>query len=303
MENHEIAKVLDEVADMLEVSEDNFFRVRAYRNAARTIRDFPTPLARMNAEELQELPGIGAELAGKITGLIKTGELQLHRQLSNKVPAGLVALTHLPGLGPKRVRLLSHKLRIRDLKDLKRAIEGGRLRAARGFGPKICDGLAAAIIRQAQAPKARTLYPEAAAIANQLVEHLRGAPGVARLDAAGSLRRRKETVGDLDIVAAAVDAAPVMDRLVGFSGVKHVLDRGATKTNVVLAGGFHVDLRVVSPESYGAALLYFTGSQAHDIHLRRIAQEREMLLTNTACFAAKARRRSRGEGRLQSAWP
>jgi DNA polymerase (family 10) len=289
MENHEIAKVLDEVADMLEVSEDNFFRVRAYRNAARTIRDFPTPLARMSSEELQDLPGIGEDLAGKITVLIKSGELPLHRQLSHKVPPGLVALTHLPGLGPKRVRLLSHKLRIRDLKDLKRAIEGGRLRAVRGFGPKICDSLAAAIIRQAQAPKARMLYSEAAAIANKLLDHLRGARAVARLDAAGSVRRRKETIGDLDIVAAAADPGAIMDRLVSFSGVKEVLDKGETKTAVVLAGDVQVDLRVVPPESYGAALLYFTGSQAHDIHLRRIAQERGMLLNEYGLFRGKRR--------------
>jgi DNA polymerase (family 10) len=289
MENHEIANVLDEVADLLEVSEDNFFRVRAYRNAARTIRDFPTPLARMSAEDLQELPGIGADLAGKIATLITTGELPLHRQLTHKVPPGLVALTRLPGLGPKRVRLLSQKLRIRDLKDLKRALEDGRLRAVRGFGPKICDTLAAAIARQAEAPRTRTLYPEAAAIAHKLVEHLRGAPGVVRIDAAGSLRRRKDTIGDLDIVAAAADPAPVMDRLVQYSGVKQVLEKGETRTSVALAADFHVDLRVVPPQSYGAALLYFTGSQAHDIHLRRLAQERGMLLNEYGLFRGKKR--------------
>jgi DNA polymerase (family 10) len=284
MQNHEVAKVLDEVADMLEVSEDNFFRVRAYRNAARTVRDHPHPLAQMDDKQLRGLPGIGADLAAKLATLIKTGDFELHRELTQEISPGLIELLRLPSLGPKRVRLLSERLRIRDVNDLKNAIEAGALRTVRGFGPKMEKQLAAALTEEHQAEKPRLMFSAAAQSARSLLAYLRQSSAVEQVEVAGSFRRKKDTVGDLDLLAISTAPAAVMDRLVRFAGIKRVLGQGETKSSVVLSGDLQVDLRVVARESYGAALVYFTGSQAHCIHLRRLAQSAGMLLNEYGLF-------------------
>jgi DNA polymerase (family X) len=284
MQNHEIAKMLDEVADMLEVSEDNFFRVRAYRNVARTVRDHPHPLAQMNAEQLRELPGVGADLAGKLETLIKTGDFEVHRDLTRKIPPGLIELLRLPALGPKRVRLLNEKLRIRDVKDLKKAIEAGALRTVRGFGPKMEQQLTAALAEEKPEAKERLMFSEAAQSAAALLGYLRNERAVEQAEVAGSFRRRKDTIGDLDILVVSDAPEAVMDHLARYSGIKQVLGKGDTKSSVVLSGGLQVDLRVVPRESYGAAMVYFSGSQAHCIHLRRVAQSAGMLLNEYGLF-------------------
>ncbi len=289
MQNHEIAKILDEVADMLEVSEDNFFRVRAYRNAARTVHDHPVPLSEMDDKQLKSLPGIGADLAGKLADLIRTGDFKVHRELTAKIPHGLIELLRLPGLGPKRVRLLNEKLRVRDVKDLKQAIEAGALRTVRGFGPKMERQLVEALAGKKPAAAPRLMYAEAAQSADALLAHLRDARAVERVEVAGSFRRRKETVGDLDMLAISTTPAAVMDHFARFSGIEKVLGKGETKSSVVLRGGLQVDLRVVPRESYGAALVYFTGSKAHCIHLRRVAQSAGMLLNEYGLFRGEER--------------
>lgn len=284
MQNHEIARILDEVADLLEVSEDNFFRVRAYRNAARMVHDHPHPLAQMDDQQLRELPGIGADLAAKLASLISTGDFELHRELIRKISPGLIELLRLPNLGPKRVRLLSERLRIRDVNDLKNAIEAGALRTVRGFGPKMETQLAAALADDRQAVKPRLMFSEAARSAQALLDYLRQSPAVEQVEVAGSFRRRKDTVGDLDLLAISTAPEAVMDRLVHFAGIKQVLGQGDTKSSVVLSGGLQVDLRVVPRESYGAAMVYFTGSKAHCVHLRRVAQSAGMLLNEYGLF-------------------
>lgn len=301
MQNSEIAKVLDEIADMLEVSEDDFFRVRAYRNAARTVRDHPAPLSEMNAESLRELPGIGADLAGKIGAIVQTGDLPLHRQLAKKIPPSLLQLTRLPAMGPKRVRLLKNRLHIRDVATLKRAIDTGKLRTLRGFGPKIAQRWLDAMAEQTPVVKPRMLYAEAALTAHNLLGYLRDAPGIGQLEPAGSFRRRKETVGDLDLLAVASDAGPVMDRLVKFADVKEIVGKGETKATIVLHSGLQVDLRVVAAGSYGAAMVYFTGSPAHGIHLRKIAQDRGMLLNEYGLFRGKRKVAGATEEEIYSA--
>jgi len=295
MQNHEIAKILDEVADMIEVSEDNFFRVRAYRNAARTVHDHPVPLSEMDDKQLKELPGIGADLAGKLADLIKTGDFKVHRDLTAKIPHGLIELLRLPGLGPKRVRLLNEKLRIRDVKDLKQAIEAGALRTVRGFGPKMEQHLVEALASEKQAAAPRLMYAEAAQSADALLAHLRHARAVEQVEVAGSFRRRKETVGDLDMLAISTAPEAVMDHFARFSGIEKVLGKGETKSSVVLRGGLQVDLRVVPRKSYGAALVYFTGSKAHCIHLRRVAQNAGMLLNEYGLFRGEERVAGAGE--------
>jgi DNA polymerase (family 10) len=284
MQNHEIANIFDEVADMLEVSEDNFFRVRAYRNAARTIRDCSKQLADMRPEAIQELPGIGADLADKIATILKTGALPLHRELQRKVTPGLIELLRVPGLGPKRVRALGDKLKVRNLSDLKKAAQSGAVATLRGFGPKMQHQILQHLTELERHPAVRTLYSEAALVVEQLFAHMRKSRAVERIEAAGSFRRRKETVGDLDLLAISSKPAAVMDQLVSFPGVAEVVAKGETKTSVALNGGLHVDLRVVPRQSYGAAMVYFTGSQAHGVHLRRIAQKQGLLLNEYGLY-------------------
>lgn len=285
MQNHEIASVFDEIADMLEVGQDaNFFRIRAYRNGARAIRDHPAPLAGLDPEQLGEIPGIGADLAQKIATLLKTGNLPLHRELKRKVPAGLMELLRIPGLGPKRVRLLSERLKVRDPADLKRAAEAGALRTVRGFGPKLEEHILQSLARHEAQGAKRLQYADAARIAEELLAHLRRSSAVEQLETAGSFRRKRDTVGDLDLLAVSAHPERVVERFVAFPRVKQVLGTGDTKASVVLNGGLQVDLRVVPRESYGAALVYFTGSKAHGVHLRRIAQTRGLLLNEYGLY-------------------
>jgi DNA polymerase (family X) len=284
MQNEEVAKVLDEIADMLEVGGANFFRVRAYRNAARAIHDQPVPVANLNPEEIDEIPGIGADLAGKITMLAKTGELPLHRELARQFPPEILELRNISGLGPKRVKVLIDRLRIHGREDLQRAARSGKLRTIKGFGPKIEEKILESLARREGGEGKRILYVEAARIAARLVDHLRQCLAIKELEVAGSFRRRRETVGDLDVVASAARPESAMTHFTSFPGVKQVVGAGDTKTTVVLKSGLQLDLRVVPPQSFGAALAYFTGSKSHNIHLRRIAQGRGLLLNEYGLF-------------------
>src|SRR5579875_2515225 len=289
MQNHEIAAILDETADLIEVSEDNFFRVRAYRNAARTIRNHPVALAQMDSRQIRALPGIGADMAAKIESIIQTGDFQVHRDLAARIPPGLIQLLRLPGLGPKRVQLLNQRLHVRDIDDLKKAVAAGALRSVRGFGPKLERQLSQALAQEKPAEKPRLMLAAAVQTANALVSYLKQCAAVEHLEVAGSLRRRKETVGDLDVLALSADPATVMDHLVRFARIKQVQGKGETRCSVMLADGLQVDLGVVARESYGAAMVYFTGSQAHCVHLRRLAQARGMLLNEYGLFRGDER--------------
>jgi DNA polymerase (family X) len=288
MDNYEIAKVLDETADMLEVAGGNFFRVRAYRNAARTIRDQTAQVADLSVEQIDEIPGIGADLAGKITTIVKTGEMPLHHELASKFPPQLLELRDIPGLGPKRLKLLIDLLQIRDRGDLERAIKSEALQKIRGFGPKIEQQIRESLSRREPVQSKRILYAEATRIAAHIAAHLRKCEAIRELELAGSFRRRQETIGDLDVVAAAADSAAVMGHFTAFPGITKVIGSGETKTSVVLKGGLQVDLRVVPAKSFGAALAYFTGSKSHNVHLRRIAQTRGLLLNEYGLFRGDA---------------
>ena len=287
MQNDEIAKVLDEIGEMLELGGENFFRVRAYHNAARAIRDQPVAVAELSPEQIDEIPGIGADLAGKVTTLIKTGELPLHRELSAKFPKEILELTNIPGLGPKRVKVLADLLHIHGRDDLERAVRSGKLRTIKGFGARSEERILEALARTTGGEDKRILYPEAAAIADRLVAHLRKSKAIKDLEVAGSFRRKRETVGDLDVVVSATDYEPCMRQLKSFAEVSRVLLSGETKVTVVLKSGLQVDLRVVPANSFGAALLYSTGSKAHNIHLRRIAQGMGLLLNEYGLFLDK----------------
>jgi DNA polymerase (family 10) len=283
--NADIAAAFERVADLLELQDANPFRVRAYRNAARRIGELKLDLAARVAagEGLPKLPGIGTDLAGKIEELAKTGRLALLERLQRQVPAGVTELLQVPGLGPKRVRALYEELHVHSLPQLLRAARDGRIRALPGFGEKTERRIAEAIAARLAAGK-RFKLAVAAQYAAVLIEHLRRAPSVREVVAAGSLRRAKETVGDIDLLATADDGAAVVRHFTRHPDAAQVLAAGDTRGSIVLRSGLQVDLRVVPPASFGAALLYFTGSKARNIRLRNLAQERGLKLNEYGLF-------------------
>jgi DNA polymerase (family 10) len=286
IQNAEIAAMFDQTADLLEIKGENQFRVRAYRRAARTIEGLPKSVGNLLSAgtDLSELPGIGKDLAGKIADIVKTGHFDLLDSLKKKLPGQLGDMAALPGLGPKRIKLLYDKLKVRTLDDLRRIIKTGRLHELRGFGPVIEKKLSAALGKPPAEKRFKLSVAEAEA--NALVAFLRD---YGRVIVAGSYRRRRDTVGDLDVLVTAKDGAAVGDKLVGYENVAEILAHGPTRTTVVLRSGLQVDIRAVPEDSYGAALLYFTGSKAHNIALRSLANERDWKLNEYGLFAGKRR--------------
>jgi DNA polymerase (family 10) len=285
VDNVEIARTLAEVADILEIQGENTFRIRAYRNAVRTVEVQTVPLARLveQGSPLTQLPGIGKEMASHLREMVTTGTLGYRDELLAKFPRALIELMRLPGLGPKKARRLWDELEIQSVEALEEAGKAGRIAALSGFGEKsqqkILEG-----IQEFRQRGERRLLVEAERYVRPLLAFLQGAPGVLRLEAAGSYRRRKETVGDIDLLAAADEPGPVMERFLAYPQVEKVLGTGDTKTSVVLGAGLQVDLRVVPPDCYGAALVYFTGSKEHNVKLRRRGVERGFKISEYGVF-------------------
>lgn len=286
--NADIAAVFDEMADLLEIHGENPFRIRAYRTAARTMRDLGRDAKALleAGQDLSELPGIGEDLAGKIREIVATGSLRQLRQARRRVPAGLVELLKLPGLGPKRVLALHRKLRVRTLADLARAARAGRVRAIPGFGEKTETAVLRAIESRSAAPR-RFKLAEAAPYADGLAAYLREVPGVKQVVVAGSFRRFRETVGDLDLLVTAGGKSPAMSRLAKYDEVREVRAQGSTRSTVILRSGIQVDVRVVPPESFGAALVYFTGSKSHNIALRQLGIRHGLKINEYGVFRGK----------------
>jgi len=303
MENPEVAQVFDEVADLLEIQGANPFRVRAYRTAARAIRDLTEPLTEIAHDpqrKLQDLPGIGKDLAGKIAAGLQTGRFPFLEELRQQVPAGLRELLRVPGLGPKKSLTLFQQLHIDTPEKLRQAAQEHRLRELKGFGAKTEDHILQGLANLDQISR-RMYLAEAKVYADAVTRHLQQTSGVRHVTVAGSFRRRKETVGDLDVLATCADPSAVMDRLAGFEGVAEVLAKGETKMTVRLRIGLQVDLRVVPEESYGAALQYFTGCKSHNIALRRRAQERHLKINEYGVFRGSKRVAGRTEEEVYQA--
>lgn len=293
VENAEVARLFRELADLLEIEGANPFRVRAYRNAARTVEDLPEPIeewARRTPQRLKELPGIGDDLAEKIVEIVETGKLGAIAEAGRATPKHLPDLLRIRGLGPKRVRALHDALGVKTLKQLERAAKAGRVRAIRGFGAKTEARILEALAHRAASDgDRRFLRPVAAEYGETFLRHLRRVPGVRRAEIAGSFRRRRETVGDLDILVDAEDAEPVADAFVTYPEVEDVLEHGATRSSVRLRSGLQVDLRVLPAESYGAGLHYFTGSKAHNIAIRRLGRQRGLKVSEYGVFRGARR--------------
>ncbi|MGA9032885.1 MAG: DNA polymerase/3'-5' exonuclease PolX [Sulfuricaulis sp.] len=288
--NADIAALFEEIADLLEIENANPFRVRAYRNAARQLQGMGVPAADMVAkgEDLTELPGIGDDLAAKIQEIVETGKCQFLEKLRKKTPPTITELLKIPGLGPKRVRALYHELDVHTLEQLARAASDGRIRKLPGFGEKTEQTILEAISAHVE-KQARFKLAVAAQYAEPLRKYLEKISGVNQAVLAGSYRRFKETVGDIDILVTAGNTENVMDRFVAYDEVKDVLAKGSTRATVILKSGLQVDVRVVNEDCFGAAWQYFTGSKAHNIEIRRLAQERRLKISEYGVFKGEKR--------------
>jgi len=288
--NADIARVFGEIADLLEIQQANPFRIRAYRNAARIVEALQLDLVACLAAggELPKLPGIGADLDAKIREIAATGTCALFEKLNRQLPSGITDLLHVPGLGPKRVQRLYQDLDVQTPEQLYRAARDGRLRALPGFGEKselnILQGVEAHLKRPG-----RYKLAIAAQYAHAYADYLSRSAGVGRVVLAGSFRRMRETVGDIDILVTAAAPAQVMQRFLAYAEVRQVLSRGETRSSVVLHAGIQVDVRVVAEECYGAALHYFTGSKSHNIAVRKLGQERGLKINEYGVFRGNKR--------------
>ncbi|HOW85837.1 MAG TPA: DNA polymerase/3'-5' exonuclease PolX [Candidatus Aminicenantes bacterium] len=289
--NNDIAAIFDELADLLEIKGENPFRVRAYRNAARTVAGLSRGVAELAAEEkgLDGIPGIGRDLADKIRTIVATKKLPLLEEMKKELPEGLSTLMKVRGLGPKKIAALHKALNVSSLADLRKAASGGKIRELPGFSEKTEQ----ALLDELGKTKITERGPERfkRALAEQMVtplfEELKKARGVEEISIAGSYRRQAETVGDVDILVAAEKSRDVMDRFVHADDVTQVLAEGDTKSSVLLRGGLQVDLRVVPLESWGAALHYFTGSKAHNIAVRLMGVKRKLKVNEYGVFRGK----------------
>jgi DNA polymerase (family 10) len=288
MKNRLVAKILYEVAELLEL-EGVQFKPRAYRRAAQSVESCPTPIEDLVAEgRLGELPGVGESIAGKIEEIVATGKLAYHEELRGKLPVDLYALTQVEGVGPKTAKLLYEELGVRTLDDLERAAREGRIRQVKGLGAKTEEKILRGL-QEARGAEHRELLGYALPLARDLCRKLERTGLFRRLEPAGSLRRGKETVGDLDILAVSDHPEQAARAFVSLPEVEQVLAQGAKKSSVKLAGGFQVDLRLVPESSFGAALQYFTGSKDHNIRLRERAVARGWKLNEYGLFAADGR--------------
>ena len=298
MNNDRIADLFAQLADLLEFQAANPFRVRAYRNAARTIRDLPNSIAaiiREDAKQLEAIPGIGKQVAEKCVVLVETGELPQLKELFDKIPPSVMDLLRVPGMGPKKAAVLHRELKIQSLDDLRAACKSNQVQALKGFGEKT----EASILKQLDRPdlkELRVYWSQADEIVTALKHFFSDVPSIEQLEFAGSYRRGQETVGDLDILVIATDPHPVMDRLAAFPGVQEVLVRGDTKMSVQLDSRLQIDLRVVPQESFGAALQYFSGSKAHNVELRQRARQQKLKINEYGVFKIDGEEQTRIAG-------
>jgi len=280
-----IAHLLEECGTLLELQGANPFRCNAYRNAGRAIQQYDGDLEGvMERDELEKIRGIGKNMAEHVKEIASTGRLAFHDQLVEMTPTGLVEMLAIPGFGSKRIKQVYDELQISTIDALRDAGLTGRLAELKGFGPKLEAKILEGIEYIAQA-RQRVLFPEAKSWADSLVENLSSLPGVQRISVCGSLRRLAPTIKDVDLVVASHEPGPILDRFTTIQGILRVTGRGDTKASIVLASGINADLRVVKPAEFAFALNYFTGSKAHNIRLRGLAQDRGMRLNEYALLA------------------
>lgn len=293
MKNQNIAKIFNEIAELLELKGENAFRIRAYRRAAQNIDGLSKDVASLSDEELTSVPGIGKDLAGKIREYIETGRIAKHEELKKEIPGGVLDLLRVPGLGPKKAKQFYDALKIKSVDELEVAIKSGRLKGLPGIQAKteenILQGIALLKRGAGRKPLGRVLP-----LAEDIIRRMRESVPVEKIEVAGSIRRMKDTVKDIDILATSKRPAAVMDAFVKLPYTARVLALGETKSSIITDDGIQVDLRVVEEDSFGAALQYFTGSKQHNIKLRELAVRAGLKLNEYGVFKEPEGRRIGG---------
>jgi DNA polymerase (family 10) len=284
LKNREIAKLFEEMADILEIKGQNVFKINAYRKAARVIGDLSQDLDNLMKEgSLRDIPGVGEGIAKKIKEYLETGQMSKHEELRKSVPEGLLEMMAIPGMGPKTVALVHKTQGISTIAELETAVKEGRLRHLPGLGPKKEENILRGISLLRQRGK-RIPLGVAIPILDQMIREIKEMTKVKKISPAGSLRRMKETIGDIDILVAGREGRRILETFTKLPQVQEILAAGDTKGSVIVHGGLQVDLRVVPETSFGAALQYFTGSKAHNIHLREIAKAKGMKISEYGIF-------------------
>ncbi len=285
MDTDKVVRLLNNIADLMDINGEQFFKTRAYRMAAETLREIEDPIDVLVEEErLQDLPGIGKAIAKKISTFVTTGSLPYYEELTKEVPPSLLDLLKIQGLGPKKVAVLYKKLGITTIDELQKAARQHKLKDLDGFGITTENNILRGIALQSQT-SGRSLLHHALQQGNQYVDYLKKQLGIDQISIAGSLRRRKETIGDIDILVSSSDPKSIMDAFTDYTLVDEVMLKGKTKTSVRLNDGIQVDLRVVEKKSFGSALQYFTGSKEHNVLVRSLALKNDMKLNEYGVFS------------------
>jgi DNA polymerase (family 10) len=294
MKNQQIATIFKEIAELLELKGGNSFRIRAYRRAAQNLDGLAQDVAMLTADELMDIPGIGKDLAGKVREYVETGAIAKHEELKKDIPAGVLELLRVPGLGPKKAKLFYDRLKITSAEALKAAITEGRLAGLSGIQKKTEENILRGIAALKKGSE-RTPLGRALPLAEEIVRRLKNAAPVGRIEVAGSIRRRRETVRDIDILVTSARPQEVMEVFVHLPHVNRVLAHGETKSSMVTDEGIQVDLRVVDEDSFGAALQYFTGSKEHNIRLREMAVKAGLKINEYGVFKGVAGKKIGGK--------
>ncbi|MFX1263853.1 MAG: DNA polymerase/3'-5' exonuclease PolX [Promethearchaeota archaeon] len=282
--NAEVARALKEIAILIEVEGKDKFKPKAYMRAVRSVTSLGEDIeAIARRGELEQIPGVGKAIAEKIQSYLETDTIDLLEKLRERVPVKVMEIEAIPGVGPKTIKLVYDQLGVTDLESLEKAANEGRLANLKGMGKKTQDQIIEGI-KLVRVGMRRSLLADAMEVAEKIEQHLQALPQVRRVEVAGSYRRRRETVGDLDYLVDADDVEPVMEAFVTYGDVADIIARGPTKSSIRLKSNLQVDLRVIPAESYGAGLQYFTGSVDHNVHLRAIAQKRGLLLNEYGLF-------------------
>lgn len=293
--NAEIAQIFEEISEMLDVVGESSFRVAAYQKAANAIRSQPEKIVDFFFQgKLKEIRGIGESIAQKIAELIETGELKYYEELRQKIPPSVLELMQVPGIGPRKARVLYEELNIKSVDDLEKAVKERKLKALKGFGERTEENIVRGIVVYRQGQE-RLLLSVALPLAEEIVSELKEIKEVEEASPAGSLRRFKETIGDIDILVSTSKPRLVGKRIVELPQVKEVIAAGETKISVRVQSGFQVDFRLVEPENYGSALQYFTGSKEHNIKLREMAKKRGWKISEYGLFEVATGKRLAGQ--------
>lgn len=285
--NDEVGALFQEYADLIAITGGEQYKARVYEKAARAIAGYPRDVTALDEDELRQIPGVGKSIADKITEYLRTGHVQAVDEVRADIPAGVRELTEIPTLGPRKALVLYQELGVSSVDELLAALDAERLRGLKGFGPKTEDNIRHGIVLLRQAA-GRVRLDVALDVAEPVVAELASVRECTRCAYAGSLRRMRETIGDVDVLATAEDAGPLMDAFVGLPSVAEVVVRGDTKSTVRTSTGLQIDLRVVSTAAWGAALQYFTGSKAHNIRTREIAGRKGLKLSEYGLFDAES---------------